>query len=235
VSKRGWFWLVILGIGGIAGITAVSGGRSAGPIAEHPNFVPADVVAARFPQAGVASPEFAVAATIVGARKLALFDPAPMSPQAAPQPAPVTEPLSIAVAEPSPAAEAPMPVARPVPAKKPAAAVHRTDNRPGFVLNEAQIASIKRRLKLRPDQEQMWPSVEAALRSIAYAKAQRDGARHAGRTQTARAAEIDPHSPEVQGLKSAAFPLIMSFNEEQKSEVRALAHVMGLEKLASQF
>ena len=41
--------------------------------------------------------------------------------------------------------------------------------------------------------------------------------------------------PEVQGLKSAAMPLIMSFNDEQKDEVRSLAHVMGLDQLASQF
>jgi hypothetical protein len=39
----------------------------------------------------------------------------------------------------------------------------------------------------------------------------------------------------VQGLKSAAVPLIMSFNSEQKEEVRNLAHVMGLDQLASQF
>jgi hypothetical protein len=39
----------------------------------------------------------------------------------------------------------------------------------------------------------------------------------------------------VQGLKSAAIPLIMSFNAEQKDEVRSLAHVMGLDQLASQF
>ncbi len=42
-----------------------------------------------------------------------------------------------------------------------------------------------------------------------------------------QAAAIDPQA--VQGLKSAAVPLIMSFSEEQKSEVRNLAHVMGLD------
>jgi hypothetical protein len=39
----------------------------------------------------------------------------------------------------------------------------------------------------------------------------------------------------VQGLKSAAIPLLMSFNSEQKDEVRNIAHVMGLDQLASQF
>jgi hypothetical protein len=39
----------------------------------------------------------------------------------------------------------------------------------------------------------------------------------------------------VQGLQSAAVPLIMSFSPEQKEEVRSLAHVMGLDQLAAQF
>jgi hypothetical protein len=30
-------------------------------------------------------------------------------------------------------------------------------------------------------------------------------------------------------------PLILSFNAEQKEEVRNIAHVMGLDQLASQF
>jgi hypothetical protein len=102
------------------------------------------------------------------------------------------------------------------------------------VLNDAQIASIKRRLQLTPDQEQMWPAVEAALRSIAYAKAHRTGPRH-GPASATQLADIDPNSPEVLGLKSAAFPLMLSLNSEQKSEVRTLAHVMGLDQLASQF
>jgi hypothetical protein len=114
-----------------------------------------------------------------------------------------------------------------------AADATRNGNRPGFVLNDAQIASIKTRLHLSPDQEQMWPAVEAALRNIAYAKG-RDGRRHNG-AETADVASLDPYGPEVQGLKSAAVPLIMSFSEEQRSEVRSLAHVMGLDQLATQF
>ena len=110
------------------------------------------------------------------------------------------------------------------------AARHAT--RPGFVLNDAQIASIKSRLHLSPDQERMWPSVEAALRNIAYAKAH-DAHRRATPGST-DVASLDPDSAEVQGLKSAAFPLIMSFSDEQKNEVRSLAHVMGLDKLASE-
>ncbi len=105
-------------------------------------------------------------------------------------------------------------------------------NRPGFMLDDAQIASIKERLHLTPDQEQMWPAVEAALRNIAYTRAQQ--ARRRGVSgETTQVADIDPDS--VEGLKSAAVPLIMSFDEEQKQQVRDLAHVMGLDQLASQF
>lgn len=128
----------------------------------------------------------------------------------------------------------------------PAAAVQRTSepktaapvvrrhvvNRPGYMLNDAQIASIKTRLNLTPDQERMWPAVEAALRNIAYMHTQEARGR-AVPGNTAQAAAVDPNA--VQGLKSAAAPLIMSFNSEQKDEVRSIVHVMGLDQLASQF
>jgi len=105
-------------------------------------------------------------------------------------------------------------------------------NRHGFVLNDAQIASIKERLHLTPGQQAMWPAVEAALRNIAYA---RSGTAHRHGVTAAQVASLDPDSTEVLGLKAAAIPLLMSFNDEQKSEVRNLAHVMGLDKLASDF
>ena len=117
--------------------------------------------------------------------------------------------------------------------KSAAAETTRNGNRPGFVLNDAQIASIKTRLHLSPDQEQMWPAVEAALRTIAYSKS-RDGRRKGGGATSAEVASLDPYGPEVQGLKSAAFPLVMSFSDEQRSEVRTIVHVMGLDQLASQ-
>jgi hypothetical protein len=99
-------------------------------------------------------------------------------------------------------------------------------SRPGYLLDDAQLAGIKRRLHLTPDQEQMWPAVESALRQIAFAK---------GHDPHRRGGSLDPNSAEVQDLKSAAIPLLMSFSSEQKDEVRNLAHVMGLDQLASQF
>ena len=96
------------------------------------------------------------------------------------------------------------------------------------VLNDAQIASMKQRLKLTPEQERMWPSVEAALRKLAYAKSQ-------DRSRRDPFAGIDPSSSEVSDLKWAAFPLVMSFSEDQRRELIDLAHVAGLEKLVPQF
>ena len=65
----------------------------------------------------------------------------------------------------------------------------------------------------------------------------RQSPRRAGSRRGAAAvvASLDPDSAEVQDLKSAAFPLILSFSDEQKNEVRNLAHVMGLDRLASEF
>jgi len=103
------------------------------------------------------------------------------------------------------------------------------------LFNNAQLASIKARLKLSDYQEQYWPAVAAALRALGER-----AARAPVRTASAYANEgplagIDPDGPEVQQLKSAAFPLIMSMNDEQKNQVRMLAHVMGLEQVASSF
>jgi hypothetical protein len=152
---------------------------------------------------------------------------------------------SVALQAAPPRAQAPSPkpaavASQPAPTPRVAAvAPHpHINDRPGYILNDTQIASIKERLHLTPDQEQMWPAVEGALRNMAYARAQQaQGLRGsygrgapASDTQTAA---VDPNA--VQGLKSAAVPLIMSFNSEQKEEVRNLAHVMGLDQLASQF
>ncbi len=203
------------------------------------------------PEAATAAP-----ANSLSDAELALLDPAPMvaqpvvaqpRPQAgsqisqvsAPHPevqlasaevaAPTSARESDAVRRPAPPPMMPARVQRPV--KIPAVAVQRRPmNRPGYMLDNAQIASIKQRLHLTPDQEQMWPAVEAALRNIAYTRAQRARSRGTGMVQTG---DVDPQS--VENLKSAAVPLIMSFDNDQKQQVRDLAHVMGLDQLASEF
>ena len=207
----------------------------------------AEAVALRFPETwrnaspSSRAPIAAAAAPSAAAEtQFALLNPEPMVPpailpQATLPPADLPQPSAQAGAPmAAPTVAAPAAKARPVTETRTAAlATHRRDvNRPGYMLNDAQIASIKARLNLTPDQEQMWPAVEAALRNIAYTHAQeaRGGATAAA---SAPAAAVDPGA--VQGLKSAAVPLIMSFNSEQKEEVRNLVHVMGLDQLAAQF
>jgi hypothetical protein len=96
------------------------------------------------------------------------------------------------------------------------------------LLSDVQIAGIKDRLKLSASQESYWPPVETALRAVARKI-------HAGRqgNSTASGVPIDPESAEVQQLKSAAMPLLFQLREDQKNEVRSLARIIGLEKVAS--
>ena len=96
------------------------------------------------------------------------------------------------------------------------------------LLSDIQIAGIKERLKLSAAQESYWPPVETALRAVARKI-------HAGRQANPNApgVPIDPDAAEVQQLKSAAMPLLFQLREDQKSEVRSLARIIGLEKVAS--
>jgi hypothetical protein len=110
----------------------------------------------------------------------------------------------------------------------------RTAYRPKSVLNDAQIASIKERLNLTPDQEAMWPPVEAALRQVSYIRNATDTQNRRAQQSGSRLAFIDPDSTEVRQLKYAALPLFMRLNDDQKREVNSLAHVMGLSKVASE-
>ena len=118
-------------------------------------------------------------------------------------------------------------------AAKPAVPAHSL-TRPGAVLNDAQIASMKRRLNLTPEQERMWPSVEAALRNLSYAK-NGQGPQHGARDALQAVASIDPNGADVQNLKSAAIPLIMSFSGDQMRELQSISRVAGLEKLVPNF
>lgn len=222
--KRGWLALYILGIGGIGALASGWNG-----VPRNTELSAAQMVSLRFPDVPeqLPVPDERVPTGILGGDKLALLSSIAPETVVQPEAAPSLPPEQEAVPLP--------PVAHHVASRPKPAPVHKPANRPGFVLNDAQIASIKNRLQLRPDQEHMWPAVEAALRSIAYAKAHGEVRRHGAPKNTSELANIDPNSPEVQGLKSAAFPLILSFNSEQKSEVRTLAHVMGLDQLASQF
>jgi hypothetical protein len=98
------------------------------------------------------------------------------------------------------------------------------------VFNDAQLASIKARLRLTADQQPLWEPVEAALRAIRWSHVGKSSARseHSGRV-------LDPDAETLSRLKNVARPLLITFRPDQKDEVRALARLMGLEQIASQF
>jgi hypothetical protein len=124
---------------------------------------------------------------------------------------------------------APVPViaAASPPSPKPKAA-SRPQPQHYALLSDAQIAGIKQRLRLTSSQEYYWPSVEQALRAIAR---KIEIARHVN--PNANAGSLDPDSPEVQQLKSAAMPLLFQLRDDQKDEVRKLARIIGLDKVAA--
>jgi len=96
------------------------------------------------------------------------------------------------------------------------------------LLDDGQIAGLKSRLRLTEEQVEYWPAVEEALRDVV--RTQLRGAKRA----VAGKLNIDVNSAEVQKLIWAAMPLLMRLREDQKSEVRKLARVIGLEQVASQ-
>jgi hypothetical protein len=250
--------LLAAGVGYLAGSYNAAGLRSKDPSAAQ---TAAQTVALRFPQALGEAPvvqktayehPVAASAMVVGNSRLALFDSEPTMPSAtAPNPAPSAAPRSSAAPQ-SAVQPAPMQVAALTPSSSlpdevqtaqperalPAVRVTavrshparapRVARRPGYMFDDAQLAAIRRRLHLTPDQESMWPAVEVALRNLPADREHE--ARWAG-----AAAAVDPDSPQVQDLKSAAIPLLMSFSDEQKDEVRNLARSMGLDQLASEF
>jgi hypothetical protein len=140
----------------------------------------------------------------------------------------LTEPLRQAYASTAPADVGVPKLAEPAAPAKPKAAAKPQPQKNYALLSDVQIAGIKERLKLSSAQESYWPPVETALRAVArkiHAKRQVDPG--------ATSVPIDPESEEVQQLKSAAMPLLFQLREDQKSEVRSLARIIGLEKVAA--
>ena len=141
----------------------------------------------------------------------------------------LSEPLRQAFASTAPVDTVPPQIAAPPKPKlvaKPQPPVQQPPVQKSYaLLSDVQIAGIKERLKLTSSQESYWPAVESALRGIARKI-------HASR-KADPAALIDPDAEEVQQLKSAAMPLLFQLREDQKREVRTLARIIGLEKVAS--
>ena len=190
------------------------------------------------PSAGAASPvvDSPVVANREGkADKLTVMRLALASVEPAPTTGSLNEPLRQAYAASSAAdveaaklVMAPAtPVAPQVPAK-PKAASKPAAQKSYALLSDVQIAGIKDRLRLSASQEPYWPAVETALRAVARKI-------HATREAEPNASgmPVDPDSQEVQQLKSAAMPLLFQLREDQKDEVRRLARIIGLEKVAA--
>jgi hypothetical protein len=97
------------------------------------------------------------------------------------------------------------------------------------LLSDVQIAGIRDRLKLSSSQEYYWPSVETALRNVV-----RKISANKLSNPNVQGVPIDPNCDEVQQLKSAAMPLLFQLRDDQKEEVRKLARIIGLEKVAQQ-
>ena len=124
------------------------------------------------------------------------------------------------------AAEAPAAVEAPA---KPKVAAKPQPQKTYSLLSEVQIAGIRDRLKLSSSQEYYWPSVETALRNVV-----RKISANKLSNPNAPGVPIDPNCDEVQQLKSAAMPLLFQLRDDQKEEVRKLARIIGLEKVAQQ-
>jgi len=211
--------LAIIGGAGVGGLAAGFNVRaglapqaSTTVVAAVAEMAPSDKVGLRFPAdwAEASAEPAAPTVTLASADPGMLFNPQPTyaaNEAAAPN-------MIEAKAAP---AEAPRPkvaVASLAPKPKP-------KPRSNAVLNDSQLASIKRRLNLTPEQERYWPAIEAELRKMEYTKSQGGN----------RTASIDMSKVNVEGLKSAGFPLVMSFSDDQRRELKSLTHLLGLESV----
>jgi hypothetical protein len=232
--------VLVLACAGVLGVTAFGGvvmgvnaQRGAAPAAEGPSA--AEAIATRFPSINAApSSQFGTRVAGLPIADPTLFSPLPSYPVITASLDPSAGLPSAGVPAPEPEVLAPAPTVT-AKADAPLPKPRRAPSRPSGVLNDAQIASLKHRLNLSPDQERLWPAVEGALRKIVYAKTPTRIPQSASGPSAGMMSYVDADSAEVQELKYAALPLIMRLNDDQKREVRSMAHVMGLENVASQF
>lgn len=113
----------------------------------------------------------------------------------------------------------------PIPRPRPKVSILRRQQSSYTLLSDLQIDAIKTRLKLTPAQEQKWPAVEAALRSFAT---------RLHEMKKSGVSDLRPDSVELAQLKSAAGPFFAQLSADQKRELRALAHIIGLGNVVAQ-
>lgn len=97
-------------------------------------------------------------------------------------------------------------------------ALARAEKPTNILLNDAQIASIRERLQLSPDQQHLWPDAENALRQIVT---------RLHRTQKSRAVSA-PDDEEIADIKAKAAPFLASLTNKQRNDIRLLAGIAGL-------
>jgi hypothetical protein len=221
ISRSVLACLAILGGAGVGGLVAGFNARaglspqpSSTVVAAIADMAPSDTVSLRFPA------DWAEAAVEPVSRMLALASADSGITLFSPRPtyaATDADAQAMVEAKPKPTtAAAPAKVALASASAKPA------KPRSSAVLNDSQIAGIKKRLNLTPEQERYWPAVEAELRKMEYNKKSEGGG---------RVASVDMSKVDVEGLKSAGFPLVMSFSDDQRRELKSLAHLLGLESV----
>lgn len=224
ISKSVLACIAVLGGAAVGGLVAGFNAReglspqpaSSTVVAAIADMAPSDCVNLRFPadwaeaEIEPVSKMLALASADSG---IALFSPRPTYAATA-----ADAPVMVEAMMPRPRpAEAPAKVALASAAAKP------VKPRSNLVLNDSQIASIKKRLNLTPEQERYWPAVEAELRKMEYNKKSASGG--------SQMASIDMSKVNVEGLKSAGYPLVMSFSDDQRRELKSLAHLLGLESV----
>jgi hypothetical protein len=93
------------------------------------------------------------------------------------------------------------------------------------VLTSAEIARVKYSLRLSPDQERAWPSVEAALAEM--------GRQQMALIRHGQEPRISPNEWPPGRLYAAAGPLVQTLRPDQKETVRRLCRSLGFESVAS--
>jgi hypothetical protein len=105
---------------------------------------------------------------------------------------------------------------------------------------DARIAAVKAGLKLTPDQEKLWPPVEAAVRDLAKLRIDRANARMNAQQNDSQDAQKDPvarlreradtmatTAAAMKKVADAADPLYKTLDEGQKRRLAILTHHMG--------
>src|SRR6202011_4402224 len=108
---------------------------------------------------------------------------------------------------------------------------------------DARIAAVKAGLKLTPDQEKLWPPVEAAVRDFAKLRIDRANARMNARKDDSNDAQQKPDDPvarlrdraetmtttaaAMKKVADAADPLYKTLDDGQKRRLAILTHMEG--------